>query len=81
MALCKHIQEDKVNEYDKKTVSKYDFKAFGQAIKKCIQIVRDQTVQEEEPRLHFWGYLSAVFRFDGIPILCLQAVIFLRSVL
>lgn len=48
-----------------------------ETIQKCIQIVHDQNVQKEEPRLQFWGYLSAVFRFDGIPILGLQAVIFL----
>ncbi len=47
-----------------------------ETIQKCIQIVRNQNVQEEE-RLCFWGYLSAAFRFDGIPILGCHAVIFL----
>ncbi len=41
---------------------------------RCIKSLREQKTQEEELRLGFWGYLSEVFRFDGIPILGLQAV-------
>lgn len=46
-----------------------------ETIQACIQIVREQNVQREETRLRFFGYLSNIFRFEGIPILMLQAVV------
>lgn len=57
-SLCQEADPDRLEE---------TFKA-------CIQIMREQNAQREEPRLRFFGYLSSIFRFEGIPILMLQAV-------
>lgn len=57
-SLCQEVVPDRLEE----------------TIQSCIQIVREQNVQGEEPRLQFFGYLSSIFRFEGIPILMLQAV-------
>lgn len=43
----------------------------------CTEIVREQNALAEEPRTGFFNYLSEVFRFYGIPIFGLQAVILL----
>lgn len=48
-----------------------------ETVELCVGIVREQKAYREEARLHFWGYLSSIFRFEGIPILLLQAVILL----
>lgn len=48
-----------------------------ETIKLCAEIVREQRALREETRLCFWGYLSNIFRFEGIPILILQAIILL----
>lgn len=45
---------------------------IGETIKLCKDIMREQIVMEE-PRTGFFRYLSDVFRFEGIPILGLQA--------
>ena len=45
-----------------------------ETIKSCIGIMREQKVAREEPRTGFFGYLSDVFRFEGMSILGLQAV-------
>ena len=45
-----------------------------ETIKLCIEIMQKQEVSGEEPRLQFFGYLSEIFRFEGIPILGLQAI-------
>lgn len=42
--------------------------------KLCVAIMREQVVQQPDPRQSFWTFLSDVFRFDGIPILALQLV-------
>ena len=44
-----------------------------ETIKSCIGIMREQKVLKEEPRTGFFGYLSDVFRFEGMSILGLQA--------
>lgn len=45
-----------------------------ETIKICGNIVRTQKNTPVEERTGFWRYLSDVFRFDGFPILILQAV-------
>ena len=45
-----------------------------ETVRLCIEITREQIASPEEPRLGFFGYLSDIFRFDGISILGLQAV-------
>ena len=40
----------------------------------CIGIMREQRYTVEEPRTSFFGYLSDVFRFEGMSIFGLQAV-------
>ena len=45
-----------------------------ETIKSCIEIMREQKVLKEEPRTGFFGYLSDVFRFEGMSILGLQVV-------
>ena len=45
-----------------------------ETIKSCIEIMREQKVLKEEPRTGFFGYLSDVFRFEGMSILGLQAI-------
>lgn len=65
-------------------------KAFGQAfqdelygkkpdetVRICRDIVLTQKDAPDEERTGFWGYLSDVFRFDGFPILGLQAAVLL----
>lgn len=46
---------------------------LDETIKICKDIVRAQKNTQEEERTGFWQYLSDVFRFDGFPILGLQA--------
>lgn len=49
-----------------------------ETIKLCTNIVRKQKNNiEENERTGFWQYLSDVFRFDGFPILGLQAAVLL----
>lgn len=43
----------------------------------CRDIVLAQNNMPGEERTGFWGYLSDVFRFDGFPILGLQAAVLL----
>lgn len=48
-----------------------------ETIKLCTEIMREQKLVQnvqEEPRTGFVQYLSDIFRFEGIPILGLQAV-------
>lgn len=45
---------------------------LDETIKLCIAIMRVQK-EEEEPRTGFVQYLSDIFRFEGIPVLGLQA--------
>ncbi len=57
-SLCQEAASDRLEE----------------TIQACIQTMREQNALREETRLRFWGYLSNIFRFEGIPILMLQAV-------
>lgn len=48
-----------------------------ETIKLCTEMMREQKLAQkskEEPRTSFIQYLSDIFRFEGIPILGLQAV-------
>lgn len=45
-----------------------------ECIMQCTEIMREQGYAAEEPRTGFFGYLSDVFRFEGMSILGLQAV-------
>lgn len=56
------------------TEQKIRTERMEETIKSCIEIMREQKVFREEPRTGFWGYLSDVFRFEGMSILGLQAV-------
>lgn len=49
-------------------------KRLEETIKFCTEIVREQEVIKAESRTGFFHYLSDVFRFEGIPILGLQAI-------
>lgn len=53
---------------------KVQAKRLDETIKCCTKIMREYKIPEEEPRTSFFHYLSDVFRFEGIPILGLQAV-------
>lgn len=48
-------------------------KRLEETIKFCTEIMRENKISKEEPRTSFFQYLSDVFRFEGIPILSLQA--------
>ena len=54
-----------------------DADRMEETVELCVGIMREQKAYREESRLHFWGYLSNIFRFEGIPILMLQAVMLL----
>lgn len=45
-----------------------------ETIKSCIEIMREQKFFRKEPRTGFFGYLSDVFRFEGMSIFGLQAL-------
>lgn len=45
---------------------------MDETVRLCVQLMREKTAHEE-PRLGFWGFLSGVFRFTGIPMLTAQA--------
>lgn len=49
-------------------------KRLEETIKCCAEMMREQKLCKEEPRTSFLQYLSDVFRFEGIPILVLQAM-------
>ena len=46
---------------------------MDETINCCKEIMREQVKRNEEPRTSFLQYLSDVFRFEGMPILVLQA--------
>ena len=53
-------------------------KRMEETIKLCTEIMREQNVAQnvrKEPRTGFVRYLSDIFRFEGIPVLGLQAVV------
>lgn len=72
------MKNRELKEYLRQSLGKktegYDDGRLKETVQACIGIMREQNMQAEEPRLNFWGYLSAVFRFDGIPIFALQAM-------
>lgn len=45
-----------------------------ETIKACTELLRAQRIPKDEPRTGFFHYLSDVFRFEGIPIMGLQAI-------
>lgn len=45
-----------------------------ECVKLCVDIMCEQKAAAEETRTGFFRYLSDVFRFEGIPILGLQAL-------
>ena len=47
---------------------------LDETIEGCTEIMRQYKFPKEEPRTSFFYYLSDVFRFEGIPILILQAI-------
>lgn len=47
---------------------------LGECIKRCTDIMCEQRYAAAEIRTSFFGYLSDVFRFEGIPIFGLQAL-------
>lgn len=49
-------------------------KRMDETIKGCTEIMWENKFSKEEPRTSFFYYLSDVFRFEGIPILILQAI-------
>lgn len=49
-------------------------KRIEETIYFCKEIMREHKALKEEPRTSFLGYLSDVFRFEGLSILGLQAV-------
>ena len=49
-------------------------KRLEETIKCCTEMMCEQGSDKEEARTSFLQYLSDVFRFEGIPILVLQAV-------
>ena len=50
-------------------------KRLEETVKLCTEIMQRQQNIEEEPRTDFWAFLSDVFRFEGITIFGLQAII------
>ena len=69
---------------DNKNLKNYLKHSLGQEIKPermeetikcCTEIMREQQIKKEEPRTDFFHYLSDVFRFEGISIVMLQALV------
>lgn len=50
-------------------------------VKLCAALMRRQTAVCAEPRLSFWGFLSDVFHFEGIPLLLPQVGVLFASCL
>ena len=48
---------------------------LDETINICKEIMSRQKIFREEPRTSFWGYLSDVFRFEGMSIFGLQAAV------
>lgn len=51
-----------------------------ETIKLCVAIMREQPAPTE-PRQGFWGFLSDVFHFEGIPLLLSQLVVLFAACL
>ena len=49
-------------------------KRLDETIKGCTEIMKEYKFSREEPRTSFFQYLSDVLRFEGVPILVLQAI-------
>lgn len=68
--MTDHELDNKIKEYFQQFDHlEPDTKHLEKTVRACIQIVREQQDIQEIPRLHFWGYLSEIFRYDGLPIL------------
>ncbi len=71
--LKKYLQQEAEQE---KGLNEKSVK-LEETIKFCIGIMREQKLagkSQEEPRTSFAQYLSDIFRFEGIPLLGLQAL-------
>lgn len=69
------MEDKNLKSYLKKTLGE-EVRAdrLEETVKFCTAMVREQKTPEAEPRTNFFQYLSDVCRFEGIPILGLQAV-------
>ena len=78
--MTDHDLDNSIKEYFQQFDRlEFDTKHLEETVQACIRIVREQQDAEEIPRLHFWGYLSAIFRYDGLPILGMQSCVFLLA--
>ena len=64
--LKKYLQQSLREEFQPKRLE--------ETIKACTEIMGEQRILKSEPRTGFFHYLSDIFRFEGIPILGLQAI-------
>lgn len=51
-----------------------------ETVRLCTRIMREQRLAsraQEEPRIGFVQYLTDIFRFEGMPVLCLHAAVLL----
>ncbi len=74
--LKKHLQQSFQQEEFEIKHNEENSK-YGETINLCIGIMREQKLAQkaqEELRTGFFQFLSDIFRFEGIPIFCLQAV-------
>lgn len=78
--MTNHELDNSIKEYFQQFDRlEFDTKHLEETVQACIRIVREQQDAEEIPRLHFWGYLSAIFRYDGLPILGMHSCVFLLA--
>lgn len=76
--MTDHELDEKIKGYFQQfDRMEFDAKHLEETIRSCTQIVKEQQDIQEAPRLHFFGYLSEVFRYDGLPILGLHSCILL----
>ena len=78
--MNKRELKKRLTEYADRTIGEYTMPAqIEKTAALCVAVMRKQTDAPEEPRQSFWGFLSDVFHFEGIPLLLPQLAILIAA--
>ncbi len=74
--------KQRLKDYSDQTINEYTMPIqIEKTANICITVMRKQTDNAAELRQNFWGFLSDVFHFEGIPLLLSQLVVFVAACL
>ncbi len=74
--------KERLTEYIQQSIEQETgFQRKDETVRLCAEITRAQAAAPEKKRQSFWGFLSDVFHFEGIPILLPQLAVFAAACL